>query len=104
MYPDSEKRGVLRLVASPTGERGSVTVHQDVRLYAGLFDGQERATLDLDAGRLAYVHVVRGSIGINGTQLAAGDAVKLTDKQRVEVAEGIDAEVLVFDLTPFPRV
>ena len=104
MYPDSEKRGVLRLVASPTGERGSVTVHQDVRLYAGLFDGQERATLDLDAGRLAYVHVVRGSIGINGTQLAAGDAVKLTDEQRVEVAEGIDAEVLVFDLTPFPRV
>lgn len=104
MYPDSEKRGALRLVASPTGELGSVTVHQDVRLYAGLFDGQEQATLDLDAGRLAYVHVVRGSVNINGTQLAAGDAAKLTDEQRVAIADGVDAEVLVFDLTPFPRV
>ncbi len=104
MYPDSEKRGVLRLVASPTGERGSVTVHQDVRLYAGLFEGQEQAMLDLDAGRLAYVHVVRGSVNINGTQLAAGDAAKLTEEQRVAIADGVDAEVLVFDLTPFPHV
>ena len=75
-----------------------MTIHQDVRLYAGLFDGAERAELALAPGRLAYVHVARGSVAVNGLPLAAGDAATLADEARLAVAGGNGAEVLVFDL------
>lgn len=93
-----EKRGRLRLVASPDGRDGSVTVHQDVALYAGVFGPGERAEHALAPGRHAWVHVAKGSATVNGKALAAGDAAALSDEPRV-VVEGDDgAEVLVFDL------
>jgi hypothetical protein len=97
-FTADEKRGRLRLVASPDGADGSVRIHQDARLYAGLFDGTERATLETAPGRRVYVHVARGRVTANGEALVAGDALKLTDATGVILADGSAAEVLVFDL------
>jgi redox-sensitive bicupin YhaK (pirin superfamily) len=97
-FSDEEKRGRLRLIVSPDGAQGSVKMHQDARLYAGLFDGDERAELPLDARRRAYVHVARGAVKANGIALRAGDALKLSDTTVLSLSEGRDAEVLVFDL------
>jgi redox-sensitive bicupin YhaK (pirin superfamily) len=97
-FTAEEKQGRLRLVASPDGRDGSVTVHTDARLYAGLFAPGERATLELASGRHAWVHVARGRARVNGKELGAGDAAALSDEAAVTV-EGVDgAEVLVFDL------
>jgi redox-sensitive bicupin YhaK (pirin superfamily) len=93
-----EKRGVLRLVASQDGIQGSVRIHQDARIYAGLFDGSERAELALAGQRRAYVHLARGSLKLNGVALAAGDGVQLSDLSTLTVSDGRAAEVLVFDL------
>lgn len=97
-FEATEKRGRLRLMASRDGGEGSVRVHQDVRVYGGLFDGAERAGLDLAPGRRAYVHVARGAAHVNGVALAAGDALKLWDEPRVAIERGEAAEILVFDL------
>ena len=97
-FVDAEKRGKLRLVASNEGAQGSVTVHADASLYAGLFDGGETARLPLDPMRKSYVHLVRGELLVNGQKLAAGDAALLTGESRLELSQGKDAEVLVFDL------
>ncbi len=99
-FPAEEKRGRLKLVVSPDGAEGSVSIHQDARMYAGLFDGAESAELALDAGRLAYVHVARGEALVNGRTLAAGDALLYRDETQVSIAQGSGAEVLVFDLPP----
>ena len=95
-FPDAEKRGRLRLIASPDGAAGSVNIHQEARVYAGLFDGAERARHTV-VGRRAYVHVARGALAVNGQRLSAGDALK-TDERTLSFAEGDKAEVLVFDL------
>jgi redox-sensitive bicupin YhaK (pirin superfamily) len=97
-FDATEKRGRLRLVVSPDGSDGSVSIHQDARMYAGLFDGEERATLDVAAGRSVYVHLVRGELSANGVQLKGGDALKGTDLAQLTLSAGQDAEVLVFDL------
>ena len=97
-FPAEEKRGKLRLVVSPDGAEGSVVIHQDARLYAGLFDGDEAATLAIAPGRRAYVHVARGAITVNGQALGAGDAAKLEAVEAITLTQGSDAEVLVFDL------
>jgi redox-sensitive bicupin YhaK (pirin superfamily) len=97
-FEAADKRGRLRLVASPDGAEGSVLIHQDARLYAGLFNGAETATLDLAPGRRAYVHVARGSVSVNGIALEAGDALKVSEEATVKLADGKEAEVLVFDL------
>jgi redox-sensitive bicupin YhaK (pirin superfamily) len=97
-FEPDEKRGRLRLIASPDGTDGSVRIHQDARVYAGLFDGTEQATLDVATDRLVYVHVARGEIDANGATLAAGDALKLTDQASLSLQRGTAAEVLVFDL------
>ncbi|MFD0726683.1 pirin family protein [Lysobacter brunescens] len=97
-FSDAEKRGRLCLVVSPDGADDSVTIQQDARMYAGLFDGDERATLDLHEGRLGYVHVVRGNALVNGHVLRAGDALLYRDEPRIEIEGGDDAEVLAFDL------
>jgi quercetin 2,3-dioxygenase len=94
------KRGKLALVASPDGAEDSVTVHADARIHAGLFDGQERAELALDARRLTYVHVARGTVVANGHKLAAGDALKLSTEAALLLEQGQAAEVLVFDVAP----
>ena len=96
-FPADEKRGRLRLIASPDGASGSVQVHQDARLYAGLFDGTERARLALAPGRRSYVHLARGKVRVNAEALAAGDALK-TDALALDIEGGEGAEVLVFDL------
>jgi redox-sensitive bicupin YhaK (pirin superfamily) len=97
-FDASEKRGRLRLVVSGDGAEGSLTMHQDARVYAGLFDGDEAATLAVAAGRRVYVHLVRGELTVQGTRLGGGDALKLTAVTQVDLRDGRDAEVLVFDL------
>ena len=92
------KRGRLALIVSPDGAQGSVRLHQDARVHAGLFDGDEQADLLVAPGRRVYLHVGRGSVEINGQRLAAGDAAKFTDEQRFRLSGGQQAEVLVFDL------
>jgi quercetin 2,3-dioxygenase len=99
-FADAEKRGTLRLVASPDGAKGSVLIHADARLYAGLFDGAESATLELNATRKTYVHLVRGQLEVNDQVLKAGDAAMLQSEATLQLAHGRDAEVLVFDLAP----
>ena len=97
-FAESEKRGALRLVASNDGAQGSVTIHADASLYAGLFDGAEAATLALNPARKSYVHLVRGELEVNGQRLAGGDAALLQGESQLAVAHGKQAEVLVFDL------
>jgi redox-sensitive bicupin YhaK (pirin superfamily) len=99
-FSDAEKRGVLRLVASPGGAAGSVAIHADANMYAGLFNGAEAATLALRPGRKGYVHLVRGALSVNGLLLHGGDALMLEDEPQIVLAGGQEAEVLVFDLAP----
>lgn len=96
--PATDKRGALRLIASPDGAQDSVRIHADAALYAGLFDGDERAGLALAPARKAYVHLVRGSLLVNGQRLDAGDALMLDGESQITLSDGRDAEVLVFDL------
>jgi redox-sensitive bicupin YhaK (pirin superfamily) len=96
-FDEKDKRGRLRLIAAPDGAQGAVKIHQDARVYAGLFDGAERAQHELAPGRKAYVHVARGSITVNGQRLEAGDALG-TDDGTLAFADGDNAEVLLFDL------
>ena len=98
-FNSAEKRGALRLVASPDGAQGSVTVHADAALYAGLFDGAETATLGLDPARKGYVFLVRGTLSVNGQALGAGDALMIEGEKSLTLSQGQDAEVLVFDLS-----
>jgi redox-sensitive bicupin YhaK (pirin superfamily) len=93
-----DKRGRLRLIASPDGAGGSVTIHQDARVHAGLFDGGESDTLQLAPGRRAYVHVARGTLRVGDQLLSAGDAAMITDAESVVLSDGEGAEVLAFDL------
>ena len=97
-FSDADKRGTLRLVASPDGREGSVTIHQDANLRAGLFDGAEAHTLALSPTRRVYVHVVRGSLHVNGIGLGTGDAALLSGESALTLNDGQKAEVLVFDL------
>ena len=98
--PDVEKRGALRLVASPDGTQDSVRINADAKVYAGLFDGSEAAELALNPARKGYVHLLRGSLAVNGQRLSAGDAALLESESRIGLTDGADAEVLVFDLAP----
>ena len=97
-FDDAAKRGVLRLIASPDGRDGSVTIHADAAISAALVDGSEAIERTLDPRRKTYVHVVRGSVDVNGRHLDAGDAAGLVDERSLAIANGKDAEVLVFDL------
>jgi quercetin 2,3-dioxygenase len=97
-FAAEEKRGALRLVASPDGRDGSVTVHADASIRAGLFDGDETLERPLDPARRTYVHVVRGALEVNGQRLSAGDALEIEREPSLRLGRGEDAEVLVFDL------
>jgi redox-sensitive bicupin YhaK (pirin superfamily) len=101
-FDAASKRGRLALVGSPDGAGGSIKLHADARVRAGLFDGAERAELAFDAARLAYVHVVRGQLQVNGRRLAAGDAAAMADEAKLVLSDGEGAEVLVFDLARGP--
>lgn len=98
VFAPAEKRGRLRLLASTTGELGSVRIQQDARVYAGFFNAAERVEFDVANGRRAYAHVASGSIAVNETRLNAGDGVKITCAGRVALQSGRDAQVLMFDL------
>ncbi len=93
-----DKRGKLRLVASPDRADGSLLIHQDARVYAGLFDGAERFELSVAPQRQVYVHVARGAVQVNGVPLETGDALKLATPANLTLEEGRQSEVLVFDL------
>ena len=97
-FAPEEKRGKLRLVASPDGRDGSVLVHQDAKLYAALLDGDDRVSHQLANGRKAYVHVARGAATVNGQPLGAGDALKASGESEVLVENGDGAEILLFDM------
>jgi redox-sensitive bicupin YhaK (pirin superfamily) len=98
-FDDASKRGKLRLIASNDGREGSVRIHQDANLYAGLVDGDESVTFETEAGRRVYVHVVRGEAEVNSQPLGAGDAMKLWGPDnKVGIKRARAAEILVFDL------
>jgi len=96
--PAEKKRGALCLVASPDGAQDSVAMNADAALYAGLFDGDEKAELSLNPARKAYVHLIRGELEVNGQRISGGDAFKIENESKITLANGKDAEVLVFDL------
>ncbi len=97
-FDATSKRGVLRLIASADGREGSVTIHQDASLYAALVDGDEKLEHLPAKGRRIYVHVIRGTVDVNGQALSSGDAIKLGGGSPVRIGQGRDAEVLLFDL------
>lgn len=97
-FDATDKTGKLRLIASPDGREGSVSVRQDAALYATILDGDDQVEHALSAGRQAYVHVVRGQVTVNGLPLDGGDALKISDEAAVTLAQAVDAEVLLFDL------
>lgn len=97
-FGTAEKKGQLRLIASPDGREGSVTIHQDAYVYASMLDGKDAVTHRLAAGRRAYVHVARGAVKANGTPLKGGDGVKIENESAIELKDAREGEVLVFDL------
>ena len=99
-FDAASRRGQLRLIASADGRDGSVLIHQDANLFAGLLDADERVRHALPLGALGYVHVARGRVTVNGSPLEAGDALKLAGPSEVVLENAQDAEVLVFDLKP----
>jgi redox-sensitive bicupin YhaK (pirin superfamily) len=96
-YPAEEKRGRMRLIASRDGREGSVTIHQDADIYAGLLNGEE-LNFPLRPERHAWVQVARGTVSVNGQELGPGDAAAVTAEEQVRLGPGKDAEVLLFDL------
>ncbi|MBO9650673.1 MAG: pirin family protein [Variovorax sp.] len=99
-FDDAEKRGGLRLIISPDGADDSLSVRQDARVYAGLFDGNESAELDVGPDRHVYVHVARGSVEVSGERLSEGDGARVRNAGKLRLDKGDQAEVLVFDLRP----
>jgi redox-sensitive bicupin YhaK (pirin superfamily) len=97
-FAAEEKQGKLRLIASGDGREGSVLIHQDASLYAAILNGEDKVEHPLAAGRLGYVHVIRGQVEVNGVALKGGDALKLGDEERVAFARAEAAELLFFDL------
>ncbi len=97
--PLIDKQGKLRLVASPDGKDGSVTISADAKVYAGLFDGPQSAQLQLDPKRKAYVHLIQGSLDINSQTLEGGDALLIEAESQLTISNGKSAEVLIFDLS-----
>ena len=99
----AEKRGVLRLLASPEGENGSLTLSEDARIFGGSFHEAERTDLEIPKNRRAFLHVVRGSIAINETRLNAGDGVKINPPGEVVLQHGREADVIVFEVPAGPQ-
>ena len=97
-FAAEDKRGQLRVIASPDARNGSVTIHQDAIIYSTLLDGAEKVVHPLVPGRRAFVHVARGKVAANEQALSAGDALQITGETQVTLEKGENAEVLVFDL------
>ncbi|MBU3548171.1 pirin family protein [Polynucleobacter sp. P1-05-14] len=97
--PAIEKSGKLRIIASPTGNDGAVKIHADAKIYAGVFNNSQSACLELNINRKAYVHLIRGSLMINNQKLTGGDALMIENEPSLQISDGVDAEVLFFDLS-----
>lgn len=97
--PTIDKNGQLRIIASPTGNDGAVKIHADASVYAGIFNDSQTATVQLDPKRKAYVHLIRGALSINGHSITSGDALLIENESKLEINNGVDAEVLIFDLS-----
>jgi len=97
-FATADKEGRLRLIASSDGREGSVTIHQDALLYAGILDGADHVEHELAAGRRAYVHLIRGRLRANGVALEGGDALKISGEDKVVLDGAEAAELLLFDL------
>ena len=97
-FSPAEKTGRLRLIASPDGREGSVTIHQDALVYAALLDGKNAVAHALAPGRRAYVHVARGAVKLNGIELKGGDGVKIAGENELKFSGARQAELLLFDL------
>ncbi|MGH8633525.1 MAG: pirin family protein, partial [Burkholderiales bacterium] len=97
-FSPADKKGQLRLIASPDGREGSVTVHQDALVYAALLEGKDAVAHRLAPGRRAYVHVARGAVKVNGSALKDGDGAKIENESSIELKDAREAEVLLFDL------
>ncbi|SEN50893.1 hypothetical protein SAMN05216404_10535 [Nitrosospira multiformis] len=97
-FDEAEKRGKLRLVASPDGANGSVKIQTDARMFAALMDGDERIEQSIGSGNDVYIHIARGRVSLNGDTLETGDAAMLTGEDRLVLDQGQKAEVLVFEL------
>lgn len=95
---DAEKRGRLRLIASPDGREGSVTINQDTNVYATLLEKGMTLTTPLRAGRKTYIHIARGALIVNGVSLTAGDALKVDDEAVLTLVTDAGGEALIFDL------
>lgn len=99
-FDEADKRGRLRQIINPEGTDGALAVRQDARVHAGLFNGDEAATLDVGPDRHVYVHVARGSLDVNGERLSEGDGARIRHAGPLRFDHGENAEVLVFDLRP----
>jgi len=99
-FSEADKQGRLRLVASPDGADGSVRIHQDARMYVSRLAPGQSLSAELAAGRLGYLHLVRGAVTVNGERLAGGDAAKVRDESRLAIGAEGDSELLLFDLPP----
>ena len=97
-FSTTDKRGRLRLIAAHAGEDGALVIRQDVRVYAGLFDGAERADYTLAPGRRLWLQVAAGVIAAGDTRLVDGDGAYTTGPASLSLHGGIDADVLLFDL------
>jgi len=97
-FSPEERRGKLRLIASPDGRDGSVTIHQDALVHASLLERDERASYTLRPRRHAWLQVARGSVQLNGQALREGDGAAISDETRVDVSSEDSSEVLLFDL------
>jgi len=98
-FPDADKRGVLRLIASPDGQDGSVRIHQDVRLFGSVLTAGEKVRHALGDGRHAWLQVARGAVTLNGMSLAAGDGAAVSEEREMAIEATTPSEILVFDLS-----
>ena len=97
-FPESEKRGKLRLIAGPDGQDGSVTIHQDAKLFVTLLDPGQEVEHDMAKNRHAWLQVAKGAVELNGKKLGQGDGAAVSDEQKLKIKSTEDAEVLLFDL------
>lgn len=97
-FPAAERRGRLRLVVSPDGHGGSLTIAQDVRLYTGLLSGAETIQHELASERVAWLHVARGELRLNGERLGPGDGAAILDEPALTLDQGAEAELVLWDL------
>ena len=97
-FPAEEKQGKLRLIASPSGKNGSVTIHQDAKLYVSLLKPGEEVQHEFGNGRHAWLQVAKGAVELNGQKLEQGDGAAVSDEQQLSIKGADNAEVLLFDL------